>query len=674
MPAFREQAIRYVPRSVSDTVDGDNSPSGAMASMQNLIWSPDSPGVLVCRPANLRLTTFSGLSSPGVVSAAYQLDGVIYGMIASDSPTGKDRPFAYTVASNSFKTVNGITSANCPTTPATTGAWNPPMMDMVGTRIIVTHPGFNYAGGYAFGYFDLSGFSATITADNTSGSPTINGNFSIAGIGPGYTITGTGIPASTTIKNTGNVSITTTGTTHSNTTIDAIPSTTGMFVGQAITGVGIPTGTTIAGISSGVAITISQAATASATVSIFVTGTTLTLSANASSSNNAITFTIAGGTVATPLWCAGNTTGALQLAGIPQCVHQFNNRAYFAQANFLVFTDTLSLNISNAGTVQVLTVSDTSNIVALMGLPFYTTSGGTLQAILAFKSNSIWQVTGDAATNNLLLNQLSESVGTQAARSVAPTPQGVFFMAVDGIRKITITGDVSEPDADLAVPFIYAVTPSRVSGGFNGDIYRICVQNGNVLGTPFQEYYYHCKFGSWTGPHTFRQDLAARFSNDFIVFNTAVPASMWQSFAVQNHNAEGNTFVENGTQLTWVYQTCPMSQQGNMYANGLVRSTLEMALDATGNVFAFQGFDENNGVLAQATIKAPLSQAVWNAFNWGDGTLWGAQQFGLEPLTIPWTQPLNFNKLVIQAQGNSSLGLRLGAVFIGYEPLGFLRQ
>ena len=49
MPAFREQAIRYVPRSVSDTVDGDNSPSGAMASMQNLIWSPDSPGVLVCR-------------------------------------------------------------------------------------------------------------------------------------------------------------------------------------------------------------------------------------------------------------------------------------------------------------------------------------------------------------------------------------------------------------------------------------------------------------------------------------------------------------------------------------------------------------------------------------------------------------------------------------------------
>lgn len=55
-----------------------------------------------------------------------------------------------------------------------------------------------------------------------------------------------------------------TGDTHSNTTIDSIADTSVLEVGMIITGTGIPTSTTISSIDSGVAITISQAATTTA--------------------------------------------------------------------------------------------------------------------------------------------------------------------------------------------------------------------------------------------------------------------------------------------------------------------------------------------------------------------------------------------------------------------------
>jgi hypothetical protein len=71
-----------------------------------------------------------------------------------------------------------------------------------------------------------------------------------------------------------------TGTTHSNTTIDGITDTSLLTKGALVTGTGIPANTTIATIASGTSITISQAATASATVSI---------STRATSANNPYT-------------------------------------------------------------------------------------------------------------------------------------------------------------------------------------------------------------------------------------------------------------------------------------------------------------------------------------------------------------------------------------------------
>lgn len=609
-----------------------------------------------------------------VVTAAYVLGNIVYGLIGNSTTSGQDVPFAYNILNNTFQTVTGVTATNVPASQVTSGAWIPPDMDMVGKRIIVTHPGFNYADGFAFGFFDISGFSDTTTLNTVSGSPTLTGNPNIAGLAPGYLITATGVPAGTYVTNYAQVVITTTGTTHSNTTVDGIPSTTGMAAGQTIAGIGIPAGTTIASVTSSVAIVISQAATASATVSISVAGATITMSANATGTYAQESATITGGTASSPLWAAGNTTGATQLAGVASCVRQFNNRAYFGQGNNVVFTDTLSLNISNVNGVQVLTVGDTTPITKIAGLPEYQSTGGILQALIVFKAAFIQQITGDSATLNLVQNDIKGVPGTSAPRSVATTPNGIFYMANDGIRQVNSIGQVSEPDDDIAIPFIYAQVPSRVAAAYNADTYRICTQNANAVGTPYQGYYYNMRRKGWTGPHTFQDDLLVPYSNDFISFNNTIPGTMWQSFTVQGHADEGNTFIENGQLLTWEYQTSPMTDQDNMYANCAVRSTLDMALPATGSTYQFQASDEARGALAIANIVAFNSEAIWGSFDWGDGTLWGATQFGLGPQIVPWTNPLIFNKLVMSASGNSSLSLKLGAWYVGYEKLNFMMR
>jgi hypothetical protein len=675
MPSPREQPLRWLPRGVSDAQDGDNVSAGAMLALTNLLFDPGTPGVYVCRPANTVLSSFAGFSSPGVISAGFILNGILYGMVATSSPAGKDYPFAYNISSGAFLTISGVTSAKCPTTQPTTGDWTPPTIDAIGTKIIVTHPGFSYVSGQAFGYFDISNFSLTTTGDTTSGSPTITGNPSTIGLAPGYPITGTGIPANTTIVNYVPFSLTTTGTITSGTSnITNVANTTGLAVNQAISGLGIPSGAVISGIS-GTTVSMNLNATATQTAeSIFFTGATITLSANATASANNVSLTATGGTLASPLWATGNTTGQVQIAGVAAAVKAFSNRLWFAQSNNLVFTDTLSLNVSNASGVQVLTVGDSTPITALGGLPEYTSSAGILQALVPFKESSIWQINGDIALNNLALNNLHSTIGTKAPRSLALTPDGLSFMTVDGIRIVTLVGSVSEVNTDLAIPFIYAQTPSRVAACFNADNYRICTKNTKVLNSPYQEYHYNAKYASWTGPHTFPYDLILPYQNNFIVFSNAHPGQMFKAYSVLDRNSEGNTFVELGTQLMWQYQTVPMTDVNNMYANCCVRSTLDMALPSTGDTYIFQAWDSNTGVVAQAVFTVPFSEAVWDAFNWGDGTEWGAQQLGLQPITIPWTEPPIFNRLSFEGSGNSSLGLKLGSLYTGYEKLGYLKQ
>ena len=665
MPLVKTRAMRFRPRSLSDTLDGANSPEGACAALVNLIQDPSTPNCLQCRPAAVEKYLFADFSSPGVISGAFQTNNLLYGLVATARNSGQDEPFVYDLIAQAIRAVSGVTAANTPTTQGLTGDWNPPTAAAVGTRVIMTHPGFS--GGVMFGYFDVSGYSATGPGNIASGSKQVTGNTPISGVGPGYTISGTGIPASTTVLNAILVTPQSTGTTTSGSaTIASVASTTGFAVGQPIEGVGIPLEATIASIGAG-SIVMSVAATASGTVTISATGSVITMSANASATTSNLSITIAGGTAAAPLWAAGNTTN-VPLAGVPQAVAQFNNRAWFAQGQYLAFTDPLSLNISQA--TNILTIGDVSPITALCPLTIINASGAPVQGLLAFKKNLIVLVTGDPTTNDLAVTILSPAaIGTSSPRAICPTEAGVYFIDdATGLRCIQLNGQITDPLPDVRVPFIFALNRSRISGAYSSGIYRVCLQSGAVAGTPFQEFWFDLKYRLWTGPHTFRQSLIVAWAGTFLAFSDGTPATLYQSDPTQNLSS---VFTENGVALQWQYKTCSLPEDDTSLENSCVVSTLNLAFKSGASQIVCQALDENFSIINSAIIYPPGGASLWGNFIWGVG-IWLGNQFGLRPYQIPWTDALVFSKLSLNVTGASSLGFKISNFQAEYQPLGYV--
>ena len=160
--------LTWSPHGASDSLDGSTSFPGAMSSLQNLIPDPSTQDLWQCRPAALLLNSFAGFSSPAFVSCRLVVGTFMYGMVSTSRNAGKDEPFAYNIVSNTFTTISGVTSASSPVSPATTGAWTPPHMELIGTKIICTHPGFP-GGGLNFGVLDITNpATPTWTATNTT--------------------------------------------------------------------------------------------------------------------------------------------------------------------------------------------------------------------------------------------------------------------------------------------------------------------------------------------------------------------------------------------------------------------------------------------------------------------------------------------------------------------------
>lgn len=145
------------------------------------------------------------------------------------------------------------------------------------TRLWVTNPVFNYTG------------------NATNGSNSVTAASSTVGLITGMLVTGSGIPAGTTLSaivgsvltlsNNALLSVTPTGNTTTGSNVIAnVSSLTGISVGMAVSGTGIPTGSVVIGIST-TSLTINYNATATGTavtltISISGTGLALSFSAN----------------------------------------------------------------------------------------------------------------------------------------------------------------------------------------------------------------------------------------------------------------------------------------------------------------------------------------------------------------------------------------------------------
>lgn len=164
------QPIPFQPATVTDALDGSLAPSGSMAALVNLIPDPTTLGLFIPRPASDELTDFTGFSSPGFISVMHVSGVLVYGMIATALVPGYDQPFCYNTETDAFITITGTQDATTlPLSPATSGAWTPPIMELVGTFLVVTHPGFPGGVGAFFGWIDVSNPAAPVWhAGNTA--------------------------------------------------------------------------------------------------------------------------------------------------------------------------------------------------------------------------------------------------------------------------------------------------------------------------------------------------------------------------------------------------------------------------------------------------------------------------------------------------------------------------
>lgn len=617
MSTLPGRPLTWKPKGLSDADDATNAFAGAMQKLANLIPSPSTRNQFVPRPAADQLTNFtgSGLDTPGVPNAILTVGTIAYGMCPDTHGTnnGKDVPFAYNFVTNTFETI-AILGA-LPTSPAATGAWTPPTMAVVGNRVIVTHPGFPGGSGAYFGWLDIGGFSdATHTGD-----------------------------------------------THTNTTIDNLSANVllaGWQVGMKITGTNIPANTTIVAIATGgLALTLSQA----------TTGTTA-----------GVTLTVAGGTATAPIWGSGNTN-LNPLTAVPVAVAQFNGRAYFAVTNGVTFSDAgNAVNITNA--TQRLTFQNGLPVTSLSGFGMFSnTLGSIIQCLIAFQGDSqAWQIQGDPSfTAGLTNNGLLAGVGTLSPLSICQTPYGLAFVAPDGVRILDTSANFSDPiggdGQGVAIPFLYAVTPSRTVAAYNQGVYRITVQNGNDPNEAFQEYWLDMVRKIWTGPHSFPYAVIAPMQhedNAFIGAGVGIAGKLWHSDV--NPDAS-SSYSENGTALTWDWQTCLLPDNEQMAENAMVETAVGMTL-SPGSTVNVVSFDEAGNTLGQVQVQGPSgSPGEWDVGDW-DVMLWdtGASYFRQYP--IQWTQLLVFKQMQLQINGASQSGVAIGNLYMRYDPQEFLMQ
>lgn len=403
---------------------------------------------------------------------------------------------------------------------------------------------------------------------------------------------------------------------------------------------------------------------------------------------------------AAPAWRSENTT-TNALPSVPTSVANFFNRAWFACGNIVFFTDVLTNPFTITNATQQLTIGDSAPINAQAGLPLQTTSSGIIGALTIFKKTQIWQVTGDQALFNISLNYISLTVGTNAPRTIAQAPAGLYFMSTGGPYFITLTGAVllltydfgptSTPD--VMVPFQNAITPTRWCGAYNSSIYRLCGPTSirGVQGT--NDYWFDERKRRWTGPHSFAYDCASAVGGFFVLSSANYSGVLVQSLATPALGFVG-TDLTAPMSVTLLSSTFP--KIGDMFRKQVAESQIELAATGGVAIYTITAQDEQGNTLGTAVIAVSSTGVPWGYFVWGDGSIWsgsnvwgGGALWGSPPVgsgaiwgfgsntvphtfPVPWAAPLVFEKMALLITAPASLALGIGTFYARYQTTGYM--
>ncbi len=138
-----------------------------MAALSNLVPAPDTTDQWVPRPAATKFSGSPGPLNAPFVSAQIVVGNLLFGM--KNDNVGHDVPFCFDILANANIAITGIGAGNVPAAASTTGSWQPPHMEVIGVKIIVTHVGFSGVGANFFGVIDITNLAApTWTSSNTA--------------------------------------------------------------------------------------------------------------------------------------------------------------------------------------------------------------------------------------------------------------------------------------------------------------------------------------------------------------------------------------------------------------------------------------------------------------------------------------------------------------------------
>lgn len=377
-------------------------------------------------------------------------------------------------------------------------------------------------------------------------------------------------------------------------------------------------------------------------------------------------------------WTTANLSGAA-LPSVPVWVTQFFQRAYFfcnptnAQP---VVQASKALNPTTGVASYQLSFGDNTPLLCGGALQFYNQLGGTIQSLMVFKANAanIFQITGDftadlavvpanLASTPISVNALNIATGTLSPNSVVGTPQGLAFVAPDGLRMIDFQGKVSDPigfgGEGISNPFINAVVPSRIAAACNATTIRISTQNGAVIGAPQQDWCFDFARKVWFGPHTFPISLISSYNNSFVVSPVGIKG-FWQSDIIPT---SVSTYTENGASYQCIFQSALLPERDDLNELSMTRAVFYQTFGVGTTVFNISALDENGNPLAFTSLSYSATGALWGTAVWGSGALLGSSQ-AMAAANIPWPNPIVFDRMAMQISFTAVGGARLGNVML----------
>ena len=532
-----------------------------------------------------------------------------------------------------------------------------------------------------FGWLDLSGFSLSTQGNTALGVPYITGNPTIAGLQPGMNISGPNIPANTTITGFNSVVVSGTCTFSSGSnsvSLNAVAGNGQPAVGMTVAGAGIPSGTVVVAVSGtgNVNCTLNNNTTAGGPATLTFSGAIIGLSQAATGPATATgqTFSISAGSQSAPLWGAGDTN-INGLAAVPIFVAQFSGRAYYGvnttspNIGGVTASDSgIACQVTNA--TQIITFNDGLFVTAGMGLALFNQLGGIIQSLMVFQDDSnIRQITGDFALGNWSQNSLLTATGTGSPNAIASTPRGILFIASDGMRLIDFDARVSDPigaDGDgLILPFTNAVTPTRMQGDYNENIYRLTVtwqppaSVALVWGTAVRtdEFWFHLpksisapiEQGRWSGPHPSTMDQLAPWGarSSFLIAPMGDRGFLDRGDVIPTTSS---VYFEFGAPMSWTMTTPLLPDDEEMMMNAVGRSSIFSLVPSTTQLLA-SATDDHGNLLAQ-------------------GYVWEGPTSTLRHLRVGWDQGFEFRQAQFSITGQSAATIQLGTMAHTFQRLG----